>query len=72
MVGTSLPVEPLYRACIGLLFILWEGCTGRFTNPVVAQLAEREGLYLHKYNGKFTVDPKLLFLYGSIALLSYV
>ena len=39
MVGTLLPVEPLYRACKRSLFILWEDCTGRFTNPVVAQLA---------------------------------
>ena len=35
----TVPVEPLYRACTGPLFILWEGCTGRFTNPVVALLA---------------------------------
>ena len=84
---------------------------GRFTNPLVAQLAGscarcRISLYRFYVNrvcvlpghltpraarccgivhqqsvkvyiftcttGIFTVDPKLLFLYGSIALLSYV
>ena len=48
-VGTLLPMEPLYRACIGPLFILWKGCTGRFTNPVAVLLAGSTGCRISLY-----------------------